>query len=234
MQARRYPDRSPVLVLLLCGPLLGACQTVQSALNATRQKFGSFGATRAEIMVARVQDAREAQVEAKAQFETTYDLFKQLTGYKGGELEDLYEAFRSEIKNCQSHRTKLDQSVQGIESVSSDYFAQWGEELQNIVNPGLREKSQGRLEKTVSRYERLVASLEMTADMMTPVTTAFEDHVLFLKHDLNPHAIASLDLSVDQVEQDISELFAEMQSCIKQADALITSMSTHTDGKAIP
>jgi len=210
--------------------LLGACQTVQSALRTT---LGSSSSNTRALLVSRVQDARKTQVGAKAQFEATYDLFKQLTEYRTGELEDLYDGFRDEIDSCEDYLEEVGTRISGIENVSVQLFTKWGEELQEITDPALRELSQERLEETVSRYESLVDSLRSTQDKMTPIVTAFSDHVLFLKHDLNAQAIAALNDSVKRVEKDISSLFGVMQSSIKKADAFVASMSTQaskTDG----
>ena len=212
---------------LLLAVLLAGCQTVQSALRTT---LGSSSTNTRGVLVSRVEAARQTQVEAKAQFEVTYDLFKQLTEYRTGELEDLYDGFRDEIKECEDYAEEVGTRISGIENVSVQLFTKWGEELQEITDPSLRELSQERLEETVSRNESLVDSLRSTQDKMTPIVTAFGDHVLFLKHDLNAHAIAALNDSVKRVEKDISSLFGVMQSSIKKADVFVASMSTKPSG----
>ena len=58
-----------------------------------------------------------------------------------------------------------------------------------------------------------------------PVLEAFEDQVLFLKHNLNAKAIASLQNELTAVENDIAELIREMEASMSEADAFIQAMT---------
>ena len=60
---------------------------------------------------------------------------------------------------------------------------------------------------------------------MSPVLAKFKDQVLFLKHNLNAQAIASLKSELGSVESNIKILIKEMEASIKQADAFISSMT---------
>ena len=60
---------------------------------------------------------------------------------------------------------------------------------------------------------------------MPPVLAKFKDQVLFLKHNLNAQAIASLKSELGTVESNINLLIKEMEASIKQADAFISSMT---------
>jgi len=57
-----------------------------------------------------------------------------------------------------------------------------------------------------------------------PVLSAFRDQVLFLKHNLNAQAVASLQSEVTTMEADISKLITEMEKSIAEADSFIKTM----------
>jgi hypothetical protein len=57
-----------------------------------------------------------------------------------------------------------------------------------------------------------------------PVLAAFRDQVLFLKHNLNARAIASLQDELDSVEADIAVLVQELEAAIAQADTFIQAI----------
>jgi hypothetical protein len=59
---------------------------------------------------------------------------------------------------------------------------------------------------------------------MEPVLAAFRDHVLFLKHNLNARAIASLRQEGIAVETDITGLIRAMEASIAEADAFIKTL----------
>ena len=61
-----------------------------------------------------------------------------------------------------------------------------------------------------------------------PVLAVFHDRVLFLKHNLNARAIASLGGETDDIEADVSDLIAEMERSIAEADAFIKEMQGNT------
>ena len=58
-----------------------------------------------------------------------------------------------------------------------------------------------------------------------PVLSAFRDQVLFLKHNLNAQAIASLQNELTSVEADIASLIKEMEASIAEADVFIKTMT---------
>jgi hypothetical protein len=57
-----------------------------------------------------------------------------------------------------------------------------------------------------------------------PVLSAFRDQVLFLKHNLNARAIASLRNDLAEVEADIASLVRDMNASIAEADEFIRAM----------
>jgi hypothetical protein len=59
---------------------------------------------------------------------------------------------------------------------------------------------------------------------MEPVLSVFRDHVLFLKHNLNAQAIASLRGDLAEVEADVGALIREMEAAIAESEAFLARM----------
>ena len=59
---------------------------------------------------------------------------------------------------------------------------------------------------------------------MDPVLSAFHDQVLFLKHNLNAKAIASLQTELASIDAEVNTLIKEMEASIKEANAFISAM----------
>lgn len=57
-----------------------------------------------------------------------------------------------------------------------------------------------------------------------PVLSVFRDQVLYLKHNLNAQAIASLKGQLNSVKSDVSALVQAMEKSINEADAFIRTM----------
>lgn len=210
--------RHPTL-LFLATLLAGGCS---SMYYATMEKFGY---AKRDLLVERVQDAKESQAEAKEQIQTTFEAFQSLTGFDGGSLEAKYKELKSKCDASKSRAEKVTGRIASIEKVSKDMFAEWGQEIGQIENPTLRAKSEQLKADTEQRYQGLIGAMKGAETRMQPVLTAFNDQVLFLKHNLNAQAISSLQSEVGKIESDVASLITEMQRSIDEADKFIASMS---------
>jgi hypothetical protein len=56
------------------------------------------------------------------------------------------------------------------------------------------------------------------------VLAAFRDQVLFLKHNLNAQAVASLSAELDSIEIGVARLINEMNVSIAEADRFIAEL----------
>jgi hypothetical protein len=59
---------------------------------------------------------------------------------------------------------------------------------------------------------------------MDPVLRAFQDQVLFLKHNLNAQAIAALQNPTVEIEQDVQILIRDMEASINEANEFINQI----------
>jgi hypothetical protein len=207
------------LVLLVATALgLGACR---SAYYSTLE---TFGVHKREILVDRVEEGREEQAEAQQQFVATFQTFQQLTGASGGELEEVYERLKDELERCEAQAGDVNERIDSIETVAGDLFAEWSDELNEISSVELRGKSRATLLETQERYEQLIGAMRAAEAKMEPVLVAFRDHVLFLKHNLNARAVASLQDTVIAIEDEVADLVEDMQRSIQEADDFLASM----------
>lgn len=200
--------------------LLASCSGVY---YGTMEKFGY---QKRDILVERVQQGKEQQADAQKQFQSTFEAFKQLTGMPGSELETTYKKLSAEYERCKSSAAGVSSKIASIEKVAKDMFAEWQKENAQYQSVDMRTKSEAMLQDTAKRYEQLVTAMKGAESRMTPVLGAFNDQVLFLKHNLNAQAIASLQDTVVKIEADVGKLIEEMQKSIAEADQFIATMGT--------
>ncbi len=212
--------RIPTLALLALLPLftLGSCK---SAYYGTWERFGVH---KRDILVDRVEEAREGQAQAKEQIQTTFEAFQSLTGFEGGELEQAYKNLNKEYERSADRAAEVKERIEAIESVASDLFKEWGSEIGEISDSGLRRDSEQLMRETERRYDQLVTAMWSAEGKMQPVLTAFRDRVLSLKHSLNAKAIASLNENLGEIQGDVAALIEDMQASIDEADAFLESM----------
>lgn len=183
-----------------------------------------FGYAKREQLVDRVEEARDEQVGAKKQFASALQEFMAVTGAQGGDLEARYDKLKKEYDRSESRAGDVRSRIADVKRVGEALFKEWRQELGQYTNPDLRRASEQELQSTRDRYDRLVSSMQNAADKMTPVLAAFKDQVLFLKHNLNARAIASLQGPARQIELDVSGLIKEMEAAIAESNDFIAQM----------
>ncbi len=186
----------------------------------------SLGREKREILVSRVRAASSDQEKAKQQFTDALDQFQTVLGKEGGDLESKYRTLDSELRSCRSRAEKVRERIASIENVSGALFKEWEKELDQYESADLRAESERRLTETRRQYEAMHAAMNRAAEKMDPVIAAFNDRVLFLKHNLNAQAIASLQSDVSGIEGDVSRLIAEMERSIAESAAFLRRLES--------
>jgi hypothetical protein len=185
-----------------------------------------MGYHKRDLMVSDVEKARDAQQEAKEQFKSALDRFTTVLNIKGGELQDKYDTLNAEYERSEAKAQAVRDRIASVEDVSQALFTEWEAELKEYSSASLRRSSQTKLTQTRTQYVKLIRAMKRAESKMPPVLGKFKDQVLFLKHNLNAQAIASLKSELGSVESNIKILIKEMETSIKQADTFISSMNT--------
>ena len=210
--------RWAVAGLLVCALALGSCK---SAYYGTLEKLGVH---KRDILVERVEEGRDAQHAAKEQFQSALEAFREVSDFDGGELDEVYSRLQKEYDRSAAKVEVVRARIDAIEDVAEDLFAEWKRELDQINDQDLRRRDELTLRQTRDRYEDLIGAMRRAERKMSPVLIAFADHVVFLKHNLNAQAIASLQGQLVSIEDGIAKLIDEMEVSIGEADAFIASM----------
>ena len=217
-QLLRSASLTRVLISVLAMTSLAGCQA------AMYRALESVGIEKREILVDRVEDARDSQEKAKEQFASALDQFRSVVQIEGGELERTYDRLNAEYERSKSRADEVTQRVNAVESVAEDLFDEWEDELDEYSNASLRRDSQRLLTDTRRRYGTLIKSLRRAETSMHPVLNTFRDQVLVLKHNLNAQAIGSLRKELTSIERQTAALIKDMERAIADANAFIAEM----------
>jgi hypothetical protein len=123
-------------------------------------------------------------------------------------------------ERAQDVRDRIDK----VEDVAEALFDEWEDELDLYSSDSLRRSSAKKLKETRSHYQSLMTAMRRAEAKIEPVLTPLRDQVLYLKHNLNAQAIASLQSELGRVEGDVSALILEMEAAIREADAFISQL----------
>ncbi|HWA27932.1 MAG TPA: DUF2959 domain-containing protein [Lacunisphaera sp.] len=210
----------PLFVLIACG-LIGLGTGCSSTYYSAMEKIGF---AKRDILVDRVDDTRKAQGKAKEQFASALEHFIAVTRVDGGELQRKYSELNREFEHSEASAKEVKERIAAVEDVAEALFKEWKQELSQYTDASLRRESQRQLDVTRQRYDELVRLMRRAASRMDPILATFRDQVLFLKHNLNARAIASLDITTRTLETDISRLIADMEASIRESEAFIKAM----------
>lgn len=191
----------------------------------------ALGQEKRDQLVESVEEARDAQEEAKEEFASALDEFLAITtGDEETEsLEAMFRRIETAYERSENRAARVHNRIDRVEEVADALFDEWQDELSEYESDELRRKSEAQLEETRERYQELLGAMQEAEAKMDPVLAAFKDQTLFLKHNLNAQAIASLETDLDEIRGEVSELIDEMNASIEEANAFIESMTGNTD-----
>lgn len=207
-----------IIAVTLLSLSLMACE---SAYYGAWEKVGVH---KRDILVDRIEDVQDAQTDAKEQFVSALERFKQEIDFDGGELEKSYNALNDEFEESQANAQALSDRIDAVENVADALFEEWSDELEQYANQRLRRQSETQYRSTQSHYKKMLRAMRQSEAKMEPVLATLQDQVLFLKHNLNARAIASLESEFNGLKRDISVLITDMERSIQEANQFIATL----------
>jgi len=210
---------SVFFVLLACvvAPLAGCKSTYYAA-------YEKLGVYKRDLLKKRVVAARNDQQAASEQFKDALTKLKEVYRFEGGKLEQAYRDLDSEYKQSADRAVAVRKRITDVETVGSDLFKEWEQEIKQITTPSLADGSRRQLRETRARFDLMLEALKKAERSMQPVLTKLHDYVLYLKHNLNAAAIASLRGEATNIQAEISNLIADMNTSIAKADEFIKTI----------
>ncbi len=174
-----------------------------------------------DLLVDRVEAARDSQHEAAEQFRDALTEFKSIVNVPESELERQYRKMDRAHKRSQSAAEDITRRIDRVVSASNRLLDEWRDELNDYNDPALRRMAEQQFDQTREHAARLIASMRQTEQRMQPVLASFQDQVLYLKHNLNFSAMAALEGEAAAIETNVDVLIDEMNRAIAEADAFI-------------
>lgn len=195
-----------------------ALTSCSSAYYSAMEKVGIH---KRDIMVDRVEAAKESQEEAQEQFKSALEEMTALINFDGGELEDQYNVIQEQYENSKEAAELVSSRIEKVEDVSDALFDEWQDEIGQISSVNLKRQSSLKFKETQRRYKTLIKSMHKAESKMAPVLTALKDNSLFLKHNLNAQAVGALQGEMIAIEKDVSSLIKDMNTAIEQSQKFI-------------
>lgn len=179
-----------------------------------------------DLLVNRVEAARDVQTDSAEEFKSALQEFKSVTNFSGGDIEAKYNSLNSTFERCEEAAEKVTNRVNRVEAAANKLLSEWRDELDDYHDAAIKRNAEQQFDQTRLQAEKLLAALRAVERKTEPVLGAFRDQVLFLKHNLNMQAISSLQQTTTEIEQDVTALISEMEAAIAQAEQFIQDMNS--------
>jgi len=215
-------ETAPRFAILLIAACL--CVSCGSVYYGAMEKFGIH---KRDLLVGKVEAARDSQQEAKEQFQSAFEQFASVTGFQGGALEDTYRRLEGQLAASEGKAKAVRARNNEVERVSEDLFREWEKEIGEFQNASFRRSSESQLREARQRYSGLIRAMRSAESRMDPVLIAFRDQVRFLKHNLNARAVAALQSEVNKVSYDVTTLIREMERAMAEADNFLRTLDSN-------
>ena len=201
------------VLVAVCG-----CSTMY---YSTMEKFGQ---EKRDILVKRVDAARDSQQETQEVFKDALEQFGAVVKFDGGNLQKQYDKMSAELERCEDRAEDVRTRIDDVDRVARDLFREWAAEAKQYQNAEYRRDSEAKLRDTQRNYERMLKAMRNAESKIEPVLSVFRDQVLYLKHNLNAKALASLQDEAAQIETDVNRLIQDLSAAIAEADRFIQQM----------
>ncbi|MFA0265655.1 DUF2959 domain-containing protein [Vibrio cyclitrophicus] len=208
-----------LIVIVLSIFTLTGCQ---SAYYSAMEQVGYH---KRDIMVDRVEDAKESQQDAQEEFSSALEALSSLTNFNGGDLEDMYNQINDKYQDSEKAAQNVSDRITAIEDVSDALFAEWQSELDLYTSDSLRRSSEQKLRETKSSYQTMLSAMKRAEKKMDPVLNTLRDNTLYLKHNLNASAVGSLQREFMSLEKDIAYAIEQMNAAIAESDKFLAQLN---------
>lgn len=208
------------LPTLLMVTVLAGCQ---SAYYAAWEKVG---VEKRDILVDRVESAKDSQEDAQQEFASALEELSALINFDGGELEDIYNDLNGQLEDSEAAAEEVSMRIDKVDSVAQALFEEWEDEIETFSKDSYKRESKRKLRETRRQYSELMRSMRKVENSMEPVLVTLRDNVLYLKHNLNANAVGALQGELSSIQQDVDALIQDMNVAIEESNAFIKAMQS--------
>lgn len=199
-------------------PAISSCRTVYYTA------MEKVGFEKRDLLRRAVKAARGEQQDASKQYKDALTQLQAIYGRSGSNLEKAYDKLSAEYDACAAATKTVQSRIKEMDRVASDLFREWEGEIRQMNDTDLASSSRDKLANTRNRFAEVSSALHRSYEAMPPVLKKLNDHVLYLKHNLNAEALGALQGRADEIEGDIQALLNRMNTAIAEADGFAKTL----------
>lgn len=179
-----------------------------------------------DLLVSRVEAAKDAQEDTVEEFQTAMGKFKAVTSFDGGDLEKQFNTLNDSFESSEAAANDIRKRVDQVVGATNGLLDEWKNELEQYHDASLRSRAERQFDATRVQANQMIEAMRRAESKTKPVLDVLRDQVLFMKHNLNMQAVTSLEQQTASIETDVASLIAEMRQSIAEANRFIEAMNS--------
>ena len=177
-----------------------------------------------ERLVKRAEDTVAEIGSAKAQLQSTLDLYNTLMGGRASDAKKLYSDLGKAVDATLKKRDDVRKRGEDMEKEAYKFFEEWTASLEAITSEELRQRSQERLNDTRVNFSGILAEGRQAGADFDVFMGGLRDQIVYLGYDLNPGGIASLAEDAERLNAAADVLFVAIDEVIATITEYAESM----------
>jgi len=206
---RMYPA---VVLAALALVLRATSSEAQTGPEATQKFLKTVEGT-----VKAISDSRTQLQKAVATYNSIIDM-------TAPDLKAAYAALGRDINDAEKKVIAGRPKIEEMNNAANTYFSARNASVQAITDPDLHKRSEERLNASYEQFQKISAAGKDTRQVFDTLMTDAKNQSVFLGHDLNAGAIASLKPDAAKFNGRANEIFAKVDNVTKMFDEYIASL----------
>lgn len=183
-----------------------------------------LGWERRDLLVNRVETARDSQSEALTRFLDALGELHDLTQSDAADLPKQFAEFQTAYRAAKAQAVDVQRRVTAVENSGKSLFSEWHADVAATRDSTTRARAQQLCDASEARYRHLLASMQQASAAMPPVLDALGAPLVSLKSNLTPEAVGALQPDLAATAKQVDALASQLEQAIGEANVFVRQL----------
>jgi hypothetical protein len=171
-----------------------------------------------------VEGAVKAIGESRTQLQKAVATYNSIVDMTAPDLKSAYATLGRDINEAEKKVIAGRPKIEEMNNAANTYFSARNASVQAITDPDLHKRSEERLNAAYAQFQKISEAGKDTRQVFDTLMTDAKNQSVFLGHDLNASAIASLKPDAAKFNGRANEVFAKADIVVKMFEEYIASL----------
>ncbi len=163
--------------------------------------------------------------QGNASIDATINALNALVNNQSGDLVPRYKAYGDAVAKLRDLAMDVKNKAEAMQSKGKEFFAAWDQQLAQIKNEDIRERSADRKKDVQKEFSDINTSFQKARDKFKPFMSNLEDINTYLGSDLTVGGVKSIKKTADKVNDQAASVKDAISDLAKEFQEMGVSMS---------